>query len=78
MQLRKQKRELVARAEQPELDVVRKIDPERGKIREAAQKQFQEEHELAKAEKDRKITELGRQLEEMKRQMEQGSQKGQG
>jgi hypothetical protein len=56
-----------------ELTVNRRLDEERGKIRETAQ-----ERQLKDAEKDKLINDLRTQLEDMQRKAEQGSQQLQG
>lgn len=75
---RKRERELQERAERIELESARRLDAERQKIREAARKQADEEHELKAREKDLQIEGLLRQINELKRRAEQGSQQGQG
>jgi len=78
LELRKKSRELEERVEKQELEVTRRIDEERQKVREAALKQGQEEASLKIAERDQKITALGEQLRETQRKLEQGSQQTQG
>ena len=76
--LRRKTRELEERAEQQELEVVRRINEERHNIRETAIRQAQEQYELKQIEKEETIKSLLKQLEEMKRRAEQGSQQTQG
>lgn len=76
--LRSRERELKERQEELELTVTRQLDKERDKIRKAALKQATDDHQLKAAEKDKKISDLVKQLDEMKRKAEQGSQQTQG
>lgn len=78
LEMRQTKRELEARAERLELDVTRKMDEERNKIREEAIKQEMEGHLLKDREKDNQLESLKRQIDELKRKAEQGSQQTQG
>jgi hypothetical protein len=61
-----------------ELEVERKLDAERTKIREATQKLEEERHCLKLAEKEKVIEDMRRQIEELRRKSEQGSQQIQG
>ncbi|MBM3999755.1 MAG: DUF2130 domain-containing protein [Planctomycetes bacterium] len=76
--LRKQRRELEEQKESLELAMTRRLDEERGKIREAARKEAAEERQLKDAEKEKLIHDLRVQLEDMRRKAEQGSQQLQG
>ena len=78
LELRKKERELEARAEELQLTVARELDAERTKIREAAMKQFADEHQLKDAEKQKMISDMRRQIDELKRKAEQGSVQTQG
>ncbi|MDD5464906.1 MAG: DUF2130 domain-containing protein [Candidatus Omnitrophica bacterium] len=76
--LRKRQRELEDREKSLELDAMRKVDAEKGKITEEAKRQFEEKHRLKDAEKDKKLADMTRQIDELKRKAEQGSQQAQG
>jgi len=76
--LRKKERELETRTEALELEVTRKIDEERGKIREAAKKQSDDDHALKDAEKEKQIADMRTKITELQRKAEQGSQQLQG
>lgn len=76
--LRKQKRELEAQKHSLALDVTRRVDAERAKIREDAQREADEAHHLKDAEKDRKLQDAIRANDELRRKLQQGSQQAQG
>lgn len=76
--LRKQKRELEAQKQALALDVTRRVDAERAKIREDAQREADEAHRLKDAEKDRKLQDAIRANDELRRKLQQGSQQAQG
>jgi hypothetical protein len=76
--LRKRQRELEKAKEEAELDIARKLDEERIKIREEASKKVAEDHRLKDLEKDKVINDLKSSLEDMKRRAEQGSMETQG
>jgi len=76
--LRKEKRELQDAKESLELRVQRILDTERGKLKEQAKAQADEENRLKIAEKEKLISDLQKRLEEVQRKMEQGSQQTQG
>ena len=78
LELRKERQELKEAAESLELDVARKLDAEREKIREEALKKVAEENRLKDLEKDKVINDLKASLEDMKRRAEQGSMETQG
>jgi len=78
LELRKKTRELEERAEKQELEVTRRIDEERQKVRATALKQGQDQANQKIAERDEKITALGKQLQEAQRRLDQGSQQTQG
>jgi hypothetical protein len=78
IELRKRQRELEDSKKSLELDVARKVDEEREKIREEAAKKAAEEHRLKDLEKDKVINDLRASLEDMKRKAEQGSMETQG
>jgi hypothetical protein len=78
LELRKEQRELKEATEALELDVARKLDEEREKIRAEALKKVAEENRLKDLEKDKLIKDLQTSLEDMKRKAEQGSMETQG
>jgi hypothetical protein len=78
LELRKEQRKLKEAAESLELDVARKVDEERKKIREEVSKRTAEDHRLKDLEKDKLIQDLQTALEDMKRKAEQGSMETQG
>jgi hypothetical protein len=78
LKLRKEKRDLETARENLELDVTRKIDAERQRIRADALKDAAEQHRLKDAEKDHKFQEVQRMNEELNRKLQQGSQQIQG
>jgi hypothetical protein len=78
LELRQKARELTERAEQQELEVARRLDEERQKIRDAAMHQANEQNELKIAERDQMIEAMGKQVKELQRRLEQGSQQTQG
>jgi len=78
LELRKEQRRLKEVAESLELEVARKIDREREKIRGEAEKKLNEAHRLKDLEKDKVINDLKASLEDMKRKAEQGSMETQG
>ncbi len=76
--LLKQKRELEERERSLRLEMERKLDNERTKIREEALAKATEEHHLKDKEKDKQLDDMRKQIEELKRKAEQGSQQTQG
>ena len=78
LELRKEQRRLKEAAEAMELEVTRKLDEEREKIRAGAEKKVAEEHRLKDLEKDKVINDLKTSLADMKRKAEQGSMETQG
>lgn len=78
LELRQERQRLQEAKEQFELDKQRAIDAERAKIREAAQKDADEQARLKIAEKDKTITDLQAKLQDALRKAEQGSQQLQG
>jgi len=78
LELRKRQRELEDREKNLELESARKLDQEKEKLQEEAQKNFEEQHRLKDAEKDKKMEGMLKQIDELKRKAEQGSQKIQG
>ena len=78
LELRKKQRRLEEATESLELDVARKLDQEREKIRGEAEKKMGAAHRLKDLEKDKVINDLKTSLEDMKRKAEQGSMETQG
>jgi hypothetical protein len=78
LDLRKQRRELEEKHKTLELEMARKLDDEREKIKKETLNLFAEEHRLKDLEKDKKISDMLKQIEELKRKGEQGSQQTQG
>ena len=78
LSLRKRERELESKTEELNLQVARELDTERDKIRIEARVQFEEQHQLKDAEKEKQIADLRKQIDDLKRKAEQGSQQMQG
>ena len=78
LELRKKQRELEKAKEEAELEIQRKLDEERGKIRQEVEGKAQEQHRLKDLEKDKVINDLKAALEDMKRKADQGSMETQG
>lgn len=78
LELRKQKRQLEEQAQKQELELQRRMDEERKKVREAALKQADEQFQLKQAENEHVIEAMRKQIDELKRKAEQGSQQVQG
>lgn len=78
MELRKERQQLQDEKGQFEIEKQRAIDEERGKIREAAQKEADDQSRLKIAEKEKTISDLQGKLQEALRKAEQGSQQLQG
>jgi hypothetical protein len=76
--LRRDKEELTAAREALELDVARRLDEERARLRADARRQALDESTLALREKEKLVADLRAQMDDMKRRMEQGSQQAQG
>ncbi len=78
LELRQKTRQLEESKKQLNLELERKLDQERQKIEEAVGKRILEEKRFQDAEKDKKITDMLRQIDELKRKGQQGSQQSQG
>jgi hypothetical protein len=76
--IRKERQLLEEDKRKLELDVERRVDSERSKIREATQREEEESHRLKIAEKDKLIDDMRKQVEELRRKSDQGSQQVQG
>ncbi len=75
---RKRERDLETAKLEFELSVARQVDAERSRIREEAQQQFEDRHQLKVADKDKKIADLAATIKDLQRKVEQGSQQLQG
>ena len=78
LQLRKKIREVEEAKKNVELEVARRIDEEREKIKQQTLEIFSEEHRMKDLEKDKKINDMLKTIEELKRKAEQGSVQTQG
>lgn len=78
LELHKKNRELTEQAENQELEIARCIEQERKLIREAMQKQADEQNQLKRAEDKLLIDSMKKQIEDLQRKAEQGSQQLQG
>ena len=78
LQVRREREELEEDKRRLELDVERRLDSERSRIREATQQEEEESHRLKMAEKEKVIESMRKQVEELRRKSEQGSQQIQG
>ncbi len=78
LELRKRQREIEEREQNVRLELERRLDTERKKIREDAERRISEEHHLKELEKDKQLSDLRVQLDEMKRKVELTSQQMQG
>jgi len=76
--LRKERRALEDEKRRLELEIERRLQDERLRIREATQKEEQETYRLKLAEKDKILADLKMQVEELRRKSDQGSQQLQG
>lgn len=78
LELRRQRRALEEREKAIELEMARKLDEERARIKDEALKSATEEHRLKDLEKEKQINDMRKQIEDLKRKAEQGSQQAQG
>lgn len=78
LELRKQQRDLENRTKELELEVARKLDVEREKIRKQAAETATEAERLKVAEKEKVISDLQQQISILKQKAEQGSMQLQG
>ncbi len=78
LDLLKQKRELEESKANFELEMAKKLDSEREKIRHMTLEKAMEEHRLKDLEKENQIADMRKQIDELKRKAEQGSQQRQG
>lgn len=78
LDLLKQKRELEESKANFKLEMAKKLDEEREKIRQMTLEKAMEEHRLKDLEKENQIADMRKQIDELKRKAEQGSQQRQG
>jgi len=78
LDLRRRERELKEQAERFEIEVERKMEDERAKVRTEAMRQADERYELKNAEKDKTISDMRKKIDELRRKSEQTSQQLQG
>lgn len=78
LELRKERRELEESKKNLELEMTRRLDTEREKIREETSKTLSEEYRFKNSEKEKQIGDMRTQIEDLKRKAEQGSQQTQG
>jgi hypothetical protein len=78
MELRRKERALEDRAKEMDLEVDRKMDAERKRVEEETSRRITEDHRMKDAEKDKKMSDMMRQIEDLKLKAEQGSQQTQG
>lgn len=78
LELRKKARELEESQKSLELEIARKVDEEKEKIRMAAIDQFTETHRLKDLEKDKQMDGMRKTIDDLKRKAEQGSMQIQG
>lgn len=78
LELRKMQRQLQTEKDTLKLEVERQLDAAREQLVADAKAQFDREHELKQAEKDKTIADMTAKLREMQRKIEQGSQQLQG
>jgi hypothetical protein len=76
--LRKERRTLEEEKQRLELEIERRLQAERLSIREATQKEEEQNYLLKLAEKDKVISDMKTQVEELRRKSDQGSQQLQG
>lgn len=78
LELRKKTRELDEKQKSFELEMIRRLDDEREKVKKEALDALSEEHRLKDLEKDKRIEDMRKTIEELKRKSEQGSVQIQG
>ncbi len=78
LQLRKDRRELEEAKKKQELEMTRKLDAEREKIRDETAKTLSEGYRLKDLEKGKQISDMRGQIEDLKRKADQESQQTQG
>jgi len=78
LEFRQKTRELEDREKQMDLEILKRVDEERNKIKDDAIKNFQDQFRLQLAEKESKISSLSSTVDELQRKIAQGSQQLQG
>lgn len=78
LELRKKAREMEEQKKGLDLELARRIDEEREKIKQNTLELFSEEHRLKDLEKEKKIGDMLKTIDELKRKGEQGSMQTQG
>lgn len=78
LDLRKKARELEEAKKNLDLEMARRLDSERDRIRQSTIELFSEEHRLKDLEKDKRIADMLNKIDELKRKGEQGSMQTQG
>jgi hypothetical protein len=78
LELRKKTRDLEEGKRNLDLELARRLDKEREKVRQSTLEMFSEEHRLKDMEKEKKISDMLKTIEELKRKGEQGSMQTQG
>lgn len=78
LDLRKRQRELEDKEKAMDLEVARKVDEERRRVEGEVVARLMEENRARDLAKDKKLTDLTREIEDLKRSAEQGSQQTQG
>lgn len=78
LELRRERQALQTEKQSLELEVARRLDEERQRVREITQKEDEERHRLHLAEREKVIDDMKRQIEDLRRKSEQGSQQLQG
>lgn len=78
IELRQKQRELEDKEKALEVELVRRVDVERERAREAVSRDLEEKYRLKDAEKDHQLGMMRKQIDDLKRKAEQGSQKTQG
>lgn len=78
LEVRKQREALEGEKKSLELEVMRRLDEERDRVRATTIKQEEDRNRLKLADKDKVIDDMRKQVEELRRKSEQGSQQLQG
>lgn len=78
LELRKKTRDMEEQKKSLDLELARRIDEEREKIKKNTLELFSEEHRLKDLEKEKKISDMLKTIDELKRKGEQGSMQTQG
>jgi chromosome segregation ATPase len=73
LEVRQQREALETEKRTFDLQLARRLDAERARIREGTQKEDDERHRLKLAEKDKVIESMARQVDELRRKVDQGS-----